>query len=206
MRRPALVAGTLALAVAWSLPLALETSFTAHMMTHMGVVAISAPLMGLAIAGSRFDPSEGVPVLFSPIVASLLDLVVVWMWHVPSLRRLADTRVLPAVVEQASFLAAGLVLWVACLGGRGGERDGAGAFGLLLTSVHMTLLGALLSLAPRSLYGSGPVTCFGVSLSAAQDQQIGGVVMLLLGAAVYLAGGVALLARLLKLQPGSAVR
>lgn len=206
MRRPAFMAGMLALAVAWTLPFATETSFTAHMMTHMGVVAIAAPLLGLAVAGSRFDPSDRFPLLFSPVLASLLDLVVVWMWHVPALRSMADTAVVPAIAEQASFLAAGLILWIACLGGREGERNGAGAFGLLLTSVHMTLLGALLSLAPRSLYGEGTVTCFGIEISTATDQQIGGVIMLLLGAAVYLAGGVALLARLLSVEPGRAVR
>jgi len=41
------------------------------------------------------------------------------------------------------------------------------------------------------------VTCFGLVLGAGQDQALGGVIMLLIGAAVYLAGGVFLLARLL---------
>ncbi|WP_099867644.1 cytochrome c oxidase assembly protein [Pararhizobium haloflavum] len=205
MNRPALIAGLLALAIAWSLPLAQETSFTSHMLTHMGVVAIAAPLIGLGLAGTRLDLSDRVPMLFSPVVASVIDLVVVWAWHVPALRNLADTSAPAAIVEQATFLAAGLLLWLACLGGQtAGDRtarDGAGAFGLLLTSVHMTLLGALLALAPRALYGSGEVTCFGVTLTAETDQQLGGTVMLLLGAAVYLAGGVALLARVVKLTP-----
>ena len=59
--------------------------------------------------------------------------------------------------------------------------------------MHMTLLGALLSLSPRPLYGVGEVSCFGVTLGAAVDQQTGGVVMLLVGAVVYLLGGVLLL-------------
>jgi putative membrane protein len=63
--------------------------------------------------------------------------------------------------------------------------------------MHMTLLGVLLALAPRPLYGQGEVTCLGLTLTARQDQELGGVLMLLVGAAVYLAGGVALLARLL---------
>ena len=73
----------------------------------------------------------------------------------------------------------------------------AGAFALLLTSMHMTLLGALLALAPRPLFGEGTVTCLGLTLGAAQDQQLGGVLMLMIGGAVYLAGGLALVARLL---------
>lgn len=64
--------------------------------------------------------------------------------------------------------------------------------------MHMTLLGALLALSPRPLYGSADVSCFGVPLSAAVDQQAGGVVMLLVGAIVYLLGGVTLLATTLE--------
>lgn len=207
MRAPALIAGMLALTLAWTLPFTMERSFTSHMITHMGVVAVASPLIAVGLMGSRLDPSGKFPRLFSPLLASVVDLVVVWLWHVPTLRELADTQALPAVAEQASFLAAGLLLWMSCLGGgRSGERAGAGAFGLLVTSVHMTLLGALLALAPRSLYATGQVTCFGIPLTAAEDQQIGGVVMLLLGAAVYLAGGVALLARVLTPQAGGLAR
>jgi putative membrane protein len=64
--------------------------------------------------------------------------------------------------------------------------------------MHMTLLGVLLALAPRPLYGAGDVSCFGISLSAAADQQIGGVVMLMVGACAYLLGGIVLLAGLLR--------
>ena len=71
----------------------------------------------------------------------------------------------------------------------GRASPAAGAFALLLTSMHMTLLGALLALAPRPLFGEGTVTCLGLSLDAAQDQHLGGVLMLMIGGAVYLAGG-----------------
>lgn len=208
MRRAALTGGLAALALVWGGPLLglAEASFTRHMIVHMGVVAVAAPLLGIGLAGSRLDPSPFVPVLFSPVVASLVDLVVVWLWHVPAMRALVAVSTPAAIAEQASFLAAGLVLWLACLSGpaaAGPRREAAGAFGLLLTSVHMTLLGALLALAPRALYGTGAVTCFGVSLSPAEDQQIGGVVMLLVGAAVYTAGGLALLGRVLSPSPAA---
>jgi putative membrane protein len=38
------------------------------------------------------------------------------------------------------------------------------------------------------------MSCFGIPLTPVVDQQAGGVIMLLVGAAVYLAGGVSLLA------------
>ena len=62
------------------------------------------------------------------------------------------------------FLGAGLFLWLTCFGAArraAPAHDAAGAFALLLTSIHMTLLGALLALSPRPLYGAGDVTCFG---------------------------------------------
>jgi putative membrane protein len=102
------------------------------------------------------------------------------------------------VAEQATFLFVGVALWWTSFAAphvRAHAAAGAGA--LLLTSIHMTLLGALLALSPRPLYGSGEVTCFGLVLDAGQDQQLGGVVMLFVGAVVYLAGGVSLVARLL---------
>lgn len=68
----------------------------------------------------------------------------------------------------------------------------------------MTLLGVLLTMSPHPLYGEDFVTCFGLSLSPGQDQQLGGIVMLLIGAAAYLAGGVALLAGVLGPETGQA--
>lgn len=201
MKRAALIVGLLLLALIWGGPLfaAGENSFTAHMLAHMGVVAIAAPLIAIGLAGTGWDFSRRSR-LFSPVPASLLELVVVWAWHAPALRALAETSPGAAVAEQASFLAAGLILWLSCIGHSDGdrnERSAAGAFGLLFTSVHMTLLGALLALTPRPLYGAGEVSCLGMTLGAGQDQALGGVVMLMVGAAVYLIGGLALLARIL---------
>ncbi len=208
MKRAALIVGLLLLAFIWGGPLfaAGENSFTAHMLAHMGVVAIAAPLIAIGLAGTKWDFSRRSR-LFSPVPASLLELVVVWIWHAPTLRALAETSPAAAAAEQASFLAAGLILWLSCIGHSDSdrnERSAAGAFGLLFTSVHMTLLGALLALTPRPLYGTGEVTCLGVALSAGQDQALGGVIMLMVGAAVYLIGGLALLARVLAEPQGRA--
>jgi putative membrane protein len=207
MKRVALIAGLSLLALIWLGPLLADwrDSFTAHMLAHMGVVAIAAPLIavGLPDAVWRWLGVRSFAAL--PVVASLAELLIVWGWHAPAARALVERSVLAGVAEQASFLAGGLLLWIVCIGGEGAKGALAGAFGLLLTSVHMTLLGALLALSPRPLYGLGEVTCFGVTLTAAQDQEFGGVVMLLIGAAVYLAGGVALIARMFSASSGKAV-
>lgn len=203
MRRAALAIGLGLLAAIWLGPLLAEwrQSFAAHMLAHMGVVALAAPLIAVGLSSS-WSPSvgngreeESPSALRSlALVASLAELAVVWGWHAPAARAWAEASIAATALEQASFLAAGLLLWLACL--RPGHET-AGAFGLLVTSVHMTLLGALLALSPRPLYGSDAVTCLGLTLTAGQDQQLGGVVMLMVGAAVYLAGGVWLLSRVL---------
>ena len=200
MRFMAPVSGLGLLGLIWLGPLldAWCESFAAHMLAHMGVVAISAPLIAIGIARSRklrLRNAEVDAMLTSvPVLASLAELIVIWGWHAPAARAMVEQSSLVTVFEQASFLAVGVFLWVSCL--RQG-REGPGAFALLLTSVHMTLLGALLALSPRPLYGTDAVTCFGVVLGAGQDQQLGGVVMLIIGAVSYLAGGLFLLARLL---------
>jgi putative membrane protein len=71
----------------------------------------------------------------------------------------------------------------------------AGVVGLLLTSMHMTLLGALLALPPRPLYQHpGGFAGF----TPLQDQHLGGAIMLLGGGVSYLLGGLGLTAALLR--------
>lgn len=184
----------LVLATAWlgPLPALSRESFSAHMTMHMLVVAVAAPLFALALAGGRFDPLRLRPRVFAPVPASLIELAVVWTWHAPALHHAARSSPWIFSIEQATFLAAGLLLWLSVLGGgalRTANRAGAGVVALLLTSMHMTLLGALLALSPRPLYrhhaGGGP-------LSAIDDQHLGGAIMLVVGGASYLLGGVAL--------------
>jgi putative membrane protein len=201
MRRSLLALGMLTLAAAWlgPLPALAPRWFTAHMTMHMMVVAVAAPLVALALAGGRCDPARRAPLLFSAVPASILELLVVWAWHAPALHHVARSTTVGLVAEQGTFLGAGLLVWISACGGaaaRAGQRAGAGVVALLLTSMHMTLLGALLALAPRPLYAHS------VSLSSPEaalaDQHLGGVIMLLVGGASYLAGGLWLSAGLLR--------
>ena len=66
----------------------------------------------------------------------------------------------------------------------------------------MTLLGVLVTLAPRPLFSGHGHHAFG--LDALQDQQLGGVVMLVVGAGSYLLGGLLLLAGMLRAAPAEA--
>ena len=185
MKRAALLLGLALVPVGWAA--AAAGGMTGHMAGHMVAVAVAAPALAWGLSGSRLDPARRWPRAASPMVAMVVELAVVWGWHLPAPRALADGGGGWFVVEQASFLMAGLWLWSAVLGA-GRERRAAGVGALLLTSMHMTLLGALIGLAPRTLYGHS---------HGLQDQQLGGVVMLMIGAGSYLLGGLAMLGTLL---------
>jgi putative membrane protein len=200
MRIGLLIAGLLALAAAWAgpLPSLAQQAFFAHMLMHMLVVAVAAPLLALAVAGGRYDPVESLPAFYAPIPASVGELMLVWAWHAPALHHLARIEPVGLIAEQATFLLAGLWIWLSAFGGdptRNRGRGAAGVVGLLLTSMHMTLLGALLALAPRPVYEHH--TGF-TSLSPLQDQHLGGAVMILIGGIAYLSGGLVLIAGLLR--------
>ena len=220
--RALLIVGALTLAALWCgpLPRLARGAFFAHMTMHMGVVAVAAPLLALGIAGQWFAPVRKAPWLFAAIPASIVELLVVWGWHAPDLHHSARGSAVGTVAEQGMFLACGLLLWLSALGGetpRDARRTGAGVVGLLLTSMHMTLLGALLALAPRPLYHSEGILAGFAStdlaalclspeiradgraiLAPLQDQHLGGAIMILVGGLSYLLGGLWLTAGLLK--------
>jgi putative membrane protein len=201
MRRFGLASGCLILALVWLGPLALsaETGFVGHMTVHVAVVAIAAPLLAVGLAGSRLDPTQRAPLLFAPMIATALEFVVVWGWHAPLLHGAARASVVVLIAEQLSFLAVGLLVWLAAFGrGRGAASAvwAPGILGLFLTSMHMTLLGALLALGPRPLYAHAHGAGIG-GLSPLDDQHLGGAVMLAVGGASYMIGGLVLMARLL---------
>ncbi|HEX2163705.1 MAG TPA: cytochrome c oxidase assembly protein [Thermoanaerobaculia bacterium] len=198
-RRIAGAAGAATLAAAWlgPLPELAAGSFAAHMAMHVSVVAVAAPLLALGVAGGRLDPARRWPGAVAPIPLALAELAVVWGWHAPALHHAARQGGGPLALEQGSFLLCGVLVWVSAFGGepaRRAERASLGIVALLMTAMHVTLLGALLALAPRPLYAHGPGGPLG--LSALDDQHLGGALMLAVGGSVYLAGALALAAGL----------
>lgn len=200
IRRALLLTGLATLAAAWlgPLPALAPSYFSAHMTMHMAVVAVSAPLIAFGISGTALDLTRRSPSAFSPIPASVLELLVVWAWHAPALHHLARTTPAGLVAEQGTFLVSGLLVWLAAVGSESastGTRTGAGVVALLLTSMHMTLLGALFALAPRPVYSHLAASS---SHSALDEQHLGGAIMLLIGGLSYLAGGLWLSGTLLR--------
>jgi putative membrane protein len=185
MRRWAALAATLALGLAWAAPLgAWLGGFPAHMLAHMTLVAVAAP--ALVLAFPAFFDRLRVPALAGAVV----EFLIVWGWHLPALHGAARTAVPWFLAEQALFLLGGLAVWAGALRAR---EPLAGAGALLLTSMHMTLLGALLVLSGQDLYAAfcgTPPDLFG--------QRLGGLLMLGIGTPAYLLGGLRLTALALR--------
>jgi putative membrane protein len=188
VKRTSLLIGILLLPLGW---ISSRWGMTGHMVGHMTAVAIAAPLIAHGLSGTITDPAARWPHALSPMAMMLVELATVWFWHLPALRAAAHGSRIVMTFEQGCFLAAGLVLWSSVL--HAPQRI-AGVGALLLTSMHMTLLGVLIGLAPRPLYAFHGAH----DLDPLTDQQLGGVVMLTIGAVSYLIGGLALLASLLR--------
>lgn len=197
------IAGLAVLLLAWAGPLPgmVAGSFAAHMVLHMVVVGIGVPLLAAGIGPLVAQRNWLGSQLALPIAVSILDLVVVWGWHAPALHHASRSQPWALAIEQASFAIVSLLVWLVALSSTSQTRQSAalaGAMALFFTSMHMTLLGALIGLAPRSIYEH---LHHAVGLPALIDQQLGGVIMLGIGGVIYLAGGLVLMARVLQRAP-----
>ena len=198
----------LILAAAWfgPLPHMASSRFAAHMALHLILIAAAAPFLAFAASGTRLEVGLLAVGLLNPVLTSLVELGAVWAWHAPSLHEASRAYGFVFAVEQGSFLLAGVLLWLSVLGSEGHRtrRAALGVFALLLTSMHMTLLGALLIFARRPLYAHH-AAAEGAVGGALADQQLGGVLMLTIGGVVYLVAGLWLLARVLeeRSRPGT---
>ena len=194
MSRALLAAGLLALLAAWTGPVPdlADRLFTARMARHVLVVAVAAPLLALALAPRLAATRAGAALASAPVLLAAVEFGAVWGWHLPGMHAWARLSALGLIIEQGTFLAVSLALWLSAVL-PGAALAGAGA--LLLTTMHMTLLGALLTLAPRPLFAG----CGGaLGLTPLADQALGGTLMLAVGPLVYLVGGVWLTARALR--------
>ncbi|MEQ5871306.1 cytochrome c oxidase assembly protein [Sagittula sp. NFXS13] len=179
--------GLILLAALWLSPLPelAAGSMVLHMVLHLGVTAVVPALLMPTL------PVRAVGAVWL-LLGALVEMLVVWAWHLPALHLWGRLTTIGFVFEQTSFFAAGMLLWAVV--------RAAGAFGgavvLMATTMHMTLLGALIGLSPRPLWGE---ICAGhLGMTALQEQQLAGVLMAGGGGALYL---VAALTRL-----GHAVR
>jgi putative membrane protein len=184
----ALAAGVAVLAVAWSPWLG---GLAGHMLQHLLMMNGAALLFALVLRPQL----RGIRGMLA--VATVLQIVLLWGWHLPPIYEAADHTIVLAILMQASLLAAGLLFWAAMLA-HPVEKSWQTILAALVTAKAVCLFGAVLCFARRPLYmahgepgGWGP---FG-GLSALDDQQLAGLMMMASCAVVYVAAAVALFVR-----------
>lgn len=203
-RRVALASGAVVLLAAWWSPLPEWAfgPFASRMLVHLAMIAVAAPLIGYWLAGTRLRQSAAAP-LFPPLAAAAIELIVVWLWHLPLLHGLARFSGGVGWLEQSSLLAAALLLWTSALESSRRGDQGARILALLVTSMHLMLLGTVLTLASRPLYGHGIQTLSDVYAQLAGQRQ-GGMLMLIGGVTHWLVAALWLVDRLRDRLPANA--
>lgn len=196
-------AAVLVLLVSLASPLdaAAGTVFSAHMVQHLLLTAVAAPLLVLAAPVATIrrvlplrwaDPllvaaARGVArIAWWPLAATSAGLGVLSVWHIPALYEAALRSDLVHGLEHVTLLGGAALLWSAVLGAARRRQVlwSAGALGL--SALHASALGALLALSPRPWYGSHAEGAASWGIDPLADQQVAGAIMWVPTAAVHL--------------------
>lgn len=182
--------------------------FSAHMVQHLLLMLIAAPLIvigrptlpflwlaprdwrasALRWAHRRARLSALQAVLGAGVAVWLLHAAVLWAWHAPALYDAALRSRLVHDVEHASFLGSALLFWwvVVRWASRGRRGHGAGILYLFTAGLQGGALGALIAFSPRVLYPLQTVGSEAWGLQPLQDQQLAGLLMWIPMGLVYL--------------------
>ncbi len=196
-----------------------ELSFSAHMAQHMVLIALAPPLLLLGRPGAawlRALPQAWRAAATSPqrwpgarvvsrwtrsvAATSLLHGAVLWGWHAPAAFEMALRHNTIHWLEHLTLLATGMLFWRALLRARG-VMLGWGLVWMLVTVIHSGMLGALITLAPRPLYGIY-IERGGVA-DVLADQQLAGLIMWVPMGTVYLLAALLFAARGLRIRETS---
>ena len=210
-------AGLIAIVVALVSPLDAMGGalFSAHMVQHLVLVVVAAPLVALGEplvatlwafplrvrravgAWARRRPVRATwLVLSAPAVVWVLHVGTMWVWHAPRLYESALRHPAVHALEHASFFLPALLFWWVLVDRRARRRLGFGGSLLYLftAGLQSTVLGALITVAQRPWYLAYYDTTRAWGLTPLEDQQLAGLVMWVPTGFVYLAALVALFA------------
>lgn len=204
---------TLALALLSPLDAASSSLASAHMVQHVLLVLVAAPLLAWSSPGAtlrrglppgarrtvrRVASLPGVAAAAaSPSAAWLTHVVALWFWHAAAPYDAAVVDGALHAVEHATFVLSAVWFWSTVVGPAHGERRNP-AVGLVLVfamALQSVFLSALLTFAPTAWYGVYAHTTAAWGLTPLADQQLAGVIMWVPAGAVHLGVGLLLLQR-----------
>lgn len=170
--------------------------FSAHAIQFLALTMVAPPLL---LAG--IDPKQLTAAIRHPLVARFTAVItrapaafvafaiVVVGWHLPMLHDAAMRHPSLMVLEHASFLGAGIVMWWPILGllpGLPRLGDPAQVLYALLLTLPIGMLSLFITYADTLLYPGYAADPPAWALSPLEDQQLGGILMWLPSALVLL--------------------
>jgi putative membrane protein len=190
------------------------TLLSAHMAQHGLLVALAPPLLllgnpGVAFAwafsardrkrlfGSRYWRAFAsvANALSTSGRAAVLQGLALWLWHAPAPFGAALETEWVHAFEHACFFGTALLFWRALFAAYSARNPAPGIGASFFTLVHSGLLGALITLPTRPLYGwYGATELWG--FTSIEDQQLAGLLMWVPMGVVYFAACLLLAKRL----------
>ena len=205
---------TLALALVWPLAGLTAGLFSAHMIQHELLMVVAAPLLVLGrplaiwtwalprrwrrIIARPFRRGAFESVwraVSSPAGATLIHAAAIWVWHVPRIFELSEESVAAHAFQHIAFLFSALLFWWALFKPARGGRIGAAVACLFITMLHTGALGVLLTFAGDVWYAAATANAARWGLTPLEDQQLGGLVMWVIGGLPYVTAALVLAAR-----------
>lgn len=198
-----------------------EQLFTFHMIEHEIIMAVSAPLLVLAnpvgallwslphrlrLWIGRAMRRDAVAACWRWATegshATVIHGVAIWAWHWPVLFDAAVSNIAVHRLQHLSFFLSAVLFWWSVF--RRSEA-GAAAWHVFITMMHTSILGALMALAPRVLYGVQTANSMAWGLTPLEDQQLAGLIMWVPAGTIY-AGAVLALVAIWIRQSGTRTR
>jgi putative membrane protein len=206
---------TIAVALVSPLDAASEALASAHMIQHVLLLLVAAPLLALSApsgallrgsppalrrAAARWRGRLGLTranlrPLRHPATAWLLHAGTLWFWHA-AVPYDAALRSQPLhVLEHATFLGTAWLFWRVVIGARNPERvpNGLGVLLVFTMAMQSVFLSVLLTFARTPWYAGYAATTAPWGLAPLADQQLAGVIMWVPAGGVYLAAALALM-------------
>ena len=188
---------------------------SAHMVQHLLLLLVAAPLLALSAPSSailrgsplavrrasgrwrrRLGLTHGnLAVLRHPAAVWLLQVGVLWFWHAAAPYDAALDNQFLHLLEHASFLVTAVLFWHVVIGVRGAARVSGGLGVLLVFAMAMqsVFLSVLLTFARTPWYSGYAATTAPWGLDPLADQQLAGVIMWIPAGGIYLAAALVLL-------------
>lgn len=207
-------AGIATLAVALMSPIdaAAEQIFAAHMVQHLLLIVVAAPLMVLgapapalwwgipprmrrAVARTWLR-SRGLQRTWhtctAPGLVVAAHIVALWFWHFPAPYQLALRNDAVHAAEHLSFLGTAVLFWWVVLQPAGARRlsHPATLIAIVVTLVQSAALGAFLVYARTPWYPAHAAGARAWGLTPLEDQQLAGIIMWIPAGVAYLAAAV----------------